>query len=249
MARQFWADGHAVGRLLLQRQLHIRAVRSGRRGARPQGALGRRSAPPLPAPAAAAIGRHRAAWDDDRCRGGGAADAAQSRTANLEPNVLFTEDVPAAEVAAADDGADTNRRDGRWAPSASLALVLAAVGLYGVVTQSVNRRTREIGIRLAIGARRGQVVRMILFQGGRLALAGVGVGLRAALVGRVLESLLYGISTYAPDRLRGCGRTPAGRRALATWGRRSRVVCRPAARVADRVRLRRPTAVFGLSLF
>jgi ABC-type antimicrobial peptide transport system permease subunit len=81
----------------------------------------------------------------------------------------------------------------------SLALLLAAIGLYGVVTQSVNRRTREIGIRLAIGARHGQVVRMILYQGGRLALAGVGVGLLgAALVGRVLESLLYGTSTYDP---------------------------------------------------
>jgi ABC-type antimicrobial peptide transport system permease subunit len=81
----------------------------------------------------------------------------------------------------------------------SLAMLLAAIGLYGVVTQSVNRRTREIGIRLAIGARRGQVVRMILYQGGRLALAGVFAGLLgAALVGRVLESLLYGTSTYDP---------------------------------------------------
>ena len=117
---------------------------------------------------------------------------------NLEPDVLFTEDVPAAEVAAA---TMAPTRIGAMAVGAfgSLALVLAAIGLYGVVTQSVNRRTREIGIRLAIGARRGQVVRMILFQGGRLALAGVCVGLLgAALVGRVLESLLYGTSTYDP---------------------------------------------------
>ena len=106
--------------------------------------------------------------------------------------------MPAAEVAAA---TMAPTRIGAMAVGAfgSLALVLAAIGLYGVVTQSVNRRTREIGIRLAIGARRGQVVRMILFQGGRLALAGVGVGLLgAALVGRVLESLLYGTSTYDP---------------------------------------------------
>jgi ABC-type antimicrobial peptide transport system permease subunit len=116
----------------------------------------------------------------------------------IEPDILFTEDVPAAEVAAATMGPT---RIGAMAVGAfgSLALLLAAIGLYGVVTQSVSRRTREIGIRIAIGARRGQVVRMILFQGGRLAVVGVCVGLiGAALVGRLLESLLYGTSTYDP---------------------------------------------------
>jgi predicted permease len=116
----------------------------------------------------------------------------------LEPNVLFTEDVPAADVAAA---TLAPTRLGAMAAGAfgALALLLAAIGLYGLITQSVRRRTREIGIRMALGARQGQVLRMILAQGGRLAFIGVGFGvLGGAAVGRVLESLLYGVSTFDP---------------------------------------------------
>ena len=81
----------------------------------------------------------------------------------------------------------------------ALALLLAAVGLYGVVSHSVSRRTREVGIRIALGAERRQVLRMILAEGGGLALIGLGVGaLAAAGVGRVLESLLYGVSSFDP---------------------------------------------------
>ena len=89
----------------------------------------------------------------------------------------------------------------RWSLGAfgALALLLAAVGLYGVVAYSVSRRTREVGIRIALGAERWQVVRMILGQGGRLALAGVTLGaLAAAGVARVLDSLLYGVSGLDP---------------------------------------------------
>jgi ABC-type antimicrobial peptide transport system permease subunit len=116
----------------------------------------------------------------------------------IEPDILFTEDVPAADVAAA-TMAPTRIGVAAVGAFGTLALLLAAVGLYGVVTQSVNRRTREIGIRVAIGARRGQVVRMILLQGGRVALAAVCLGLAgAAAAGRLLESLMYGVSTYDP---------------------------------------------------
>jgi putative ABC transport system permease protein len=80
-----------------------------------------------------------------------------------------------------------------------LALLLAAVGLYGVIAYSVSRRTREVGIRIALGAERSQVLRMVLFQGGRLALIGIVLGAAgAAGAARLLESLLYGVSGFDP---------------------------------------------------
>jgi putative ABC transport system permease protein len=81
----------------------------------------------------------------------------------------------------------------------ALALLLAGVGLYGVVAYSVSRRTREVGIRMALGAERRTVLRLILAQGGRLALVGVALGAIASVgVGRLLESLLYGVSGFDP---------------------------------------------------
>lgn len=80
-----------------------------------------------------------------------------------------------------------------------LAIVLAAVGLYGVVAFLVTRRTREIGIRIALGASSDDVVRMIMRQGARPALVGMVVGLAASLLGAdVLGSLLYGVSPQDP---------------------------------------------------
>jgi ABC-type antimicrobial peptide transport system permease subunit len=76
-----------------------------------------------------------------------------------------------------------------------LALLLAAVGIYGVVAYTTRQRTREIGIRMALGAQKGDVFRLILGQGSRLALAGVAVGIALSLaVTRFLKSQLYGVS-------------------------------------------------------
>jgi predicted permease len=82
---------------------------------------------------------------------------------------------------------------------AGLALLLAALGLYGVISYSVRLRTRELGIRVALGAERGDVLRLILGQGVRLACLGLLLGLVATFVaGRALSSLLYNVSLFNP---------------------------------------------------
>ena len=90
---------------------------------------------------------------------------------------------------------------------AALALLLASVGIYGVVSYSVMRRTQEIGIRLALGAGRRQVFRMIVGQGIRMAGAGLGIGALAAIsLVRLIPSfsrLLYGVGQSDPLTLFG----------------------------------------------
>jgi putative ABC transport system permease protein len=82
---------------------------------------------------------------------------------------------------------------------AAVAAMLAVVGVYGVIAYSVARRTREIGIRVALGAKRGEIVGMILGQGFALTLVGMALGLTgAALAARYLERLLFGLRPLDP---------------------------------------------------
>jgi putative ABC transport system permease protein len=82
---------------------------------------------------------------------------------------------------------------------AGVALVLSAVGLYSVLAYAVTQRTSEIGIRMALGAGRGQVINLILSQGMRLVAVGLGIGLAASAAGsRLLSSLLYQIEPLDP---------------------------------------------------
>jgi putative ABC transport system permease protein len=82
----------------------------------------------------------------------------------------------------------------------AVALVLAGIGIYGVISYSVAQRTREIGIRMALGASREDVIRMILLQGARIAGTGVVIGMLAAFgLTRYLEKLLFSVSPSDPS--------------------------------------------------
>ena len=131
-------------------------------------------------------------------------------TAKLAPAIRqaiwsVDKDQPIVQVAMMDDLLAASEADRRFAlilfeTFGLVALVLAAAGIYGVVSSTVTERTREIGVRLALGAERRNVLGLILRQGLKLTLGGIGVGLLMAwAVTRLLTNLLYGVSAKDPS--------------------------------------------------
>jgi ABC-type antimicrobial peptide transport system permease subunit len=82
---------------------------------------------------------------------------------------------------------------------ASLALLLSSIGIYGVISYLASQRTREIGIRVALGAQRRDVLRMMLGEGMKMALVGVAIGVAVALgLTRLISQMLFGVSPTDP---------------------------------------------------
>ena len=108
---------------------------------------------------------------------------------------------------------------------AALALCLAAVGIYGVVSYSVAQRTHEIGVRMALGAQTGDVMRMIIRQGLRPVWRGLALGILAALLsGRLVAGLLFGVTPSDPATILAVTGVMLASAALACWIPARRVV-------------------------
>jgi putative ABC transport system permease protein len=113
-------------------------------------------------------------------------------------------DLPIANIRSMDQIMSSMSGDARFRTLllgvfAAVALLLAAIGIYGVISYSVAQRAREIGIRIAIGAQNRDVLRLVVGQGMKLALIGVGVGIAGALAfTRVLSGLLFNVSATDP---------------------------------------------------
>jgi putative ABC transport system permease protein len=112
---------------------------------------------------------------------------------------LGVSEVATMERVLADSTSDRRLNMLLFALLGGLALALATVGIYGVVAYSVSQRTHEIGVRMAIGAKPADVVRMVLREGGRLAVLGVALGSAIALAGaRAIRGLLFNVSATDP---------------------------------------------------
>jgi putative ABC transport system permease protein len=116
----------------------------------------------------------------------------------------------------------------------SVALLLAAVGIYGVMAYSVAQRYREIGLRMALGAQSSQVLRMVVSSGLKLAVIGVGIGVICAVaLTQALKAALYQVSATDPITFVAVSLLILGVAALASWA-----PARRAARVDPMVPLR-----------
>jgi putative ABC transport system permease protein len=147
----------------------------------------------------------------------GLAEPLRQTVLSIDPNL------PIASIVTLDQLVDRSQAAARFSVSlmglfGALALCLAAVGIYGVLSYSVEQRRQEIGIRMALGAREREVVRMVLTQGLKLTAGGLAAGLAAGLLlTRFMASLLYGVSIFDPLTFLAVPLLLAGIGLLATW--------------------------------
>jgi ABC-type antimicrobial peptide transport system permease subunit len=135
----------------------------------------------------------------------------------IEPNTVLAEPRTMAEIAS-ESVRVTQLLLGLLGVFAVTALLLAAVGIYGVMSCVVRQRTREIGTRIALGASRSAILGLVLRQGGTLAGFGIAIGVMVGLgVARVLQSLLYGASAFDPIVLGGAAVVLIGTSLLACY--------------------------------
>ena len=213
MARQFWPDGDplqdriAIGRGVM-RELDGDPERQiiGVVGDTRNGALGRDPTPAMYVPqaqltdAANALNLRLAptAWLV-RTR-----TQTQSFSQTIQDEIRQISGLPVSDVLPMDDvvlQSVSRQRFNMWlmVVFGSSAVLLAAIGIYGLMSYSVKQRLQEIGIRLALGARTGQIRNMVVFQGMLLALAGIAIGMGGAFgLTRFIESLLFGVETQDP---------------------------------------------------
>ena len=119
----------------------------------------------------------------------------------------FDQELPLMHIRTQEEQIDGSLREERLfafltTAFGALALVLACIGIYGIMAYNVSRRVNEIGIRMALGAQAGQVLRMVMGDGAWLAVIGIAAGLGGALaLGRLISSMLFGLKTYDPATL------------------------------------------------
>jgi len=197
-ARRFWGDSDPIGRVVEIKANRKRFTVIGIVGDVRNTALNRE---PAPAMYLSAVAR---TWPvmDVALRVAGKPEAAlpavRQKIHEIDP------DTPIATVKTMDQWVSASASPSRLnavllGTFAAVALLIAAIGVYGVLSYSVNQRIREIGVRVALGAQSGNVVRLVVGEGMRVALAGIAVGVLGALgLRQALSTLLFGIEPHDP---------------------------------------------------